>query len=91
MADADTSERHPFRFMFRFAVFVGLLYVAARLLNEKKKEFANLTESQVREKIVEKASAKVGEDKANEIADQIIPALKEKGLVKPDPEAGEEE
>ena len=58
------------------------------MLDEKRKEFSNMTESQAREKFVSKASAKLGEDQANEIADQVIPKLKERGIIKPDPGRG---
>ena len=85
------KERHPFRFMIKFAIFVGILFVISRLLDEKRKEFANLTESQARDKFMTKASDKLGEDQAREIADQVIPVLIEKGLIKPDPEAEEAE
>lgn len=81
----EVKERHPFRFMFKFAVFVGILFVVSRLLDEKRKEFSNLTESQAREKFVSKTSDKLGEEQANEIADQVIPKLKERGIIKPDP------
>lgn len=79
------DERHPFRFMFKFVVFVGLLYVAGRFLAQKKNEYSGLTESQARSKFVDTVGPKVGDDTAEEIADQVIPKLKEKGLIKPDP------
>lgn len=79
------KERHPFRFMIKFAVFVGILFMISKVLDQKRKEFANMTESQVREMFVSKASVKIGEDQAAEIADQVIPVLKEKGIIKPDP------
>lgn len=79
------KERHPIRFLFKFAVFVGLLYAAGKFLNEKKNEFSGLTESEARNKFVATVGPKVGDETAEEIADQVIPKLKERGLVEPDP------
>lgn len=81
----EDEERHPLRFMIKFAVFLGLLYAAGRFLAQKKTEFADLTESQAREKLVEKMSPKVGDETASDIADQVIPKLKDRGLIKEDP------
>ena len=85
MEEIVEKDSHPFRFMLRFAIFVGILFVIARMLDSKRREFSNLTETEAREKFVDKASAKLGEEQANEIADQVIPKLIEKGLIKPDP------
>lgn len=79
------DERHPFRFMIKFVVFVGLLYVAAKFLNEKRYEYSDLTESEARSKFVDTVGPRVGEDTAHEIADQVIPKLKDRGLLKADP------
>ena len=85
MEEIVENESHPFRFMLRFAIFVGILFVIARMLDSKRRELSNLTETEAREKFVNKASTKLGEDQAKEIADQVIPVLIEKGLIKPDP------
>lgn len=79
------DERHPFRFLVKFAVFAGLLFVAGRFLAQKKDEYADLTESEAREKLVDKMAPRVGDDTAEEIADQVIPKLKDRGLIKADP------
>ncbi|HEU4320495.1 MAG TPA: hypothetical protein VFS66_10490 [Acidimicrobiia bacterium] len=79
------DERHPLRFLMKFVVLAGLLYVAGRFLANKKNEFADLTESQARDKLMDKISPKLGDDTAEEIADQVIPKLRERGLIKPDP------
>jgi hypothetical protein len=83
--EVEVEERHPLRFMVKFAVFVGLLYFAGRFLAQKKDEYAGLTESEARDKFVAKMGPKVGEDTAEEIADQMIPKLKDRGLIKADP------
>ena len=84
----EDSERHPFRFLFKLAVLTGLVYVAGRFFTQKKREFAGLTESEAHDKLVEKIGPKFGDEAANEIAGQVIPKLKEKGFIKPDPTEG---
>jgi len=79
------DERHPLRFLVKFVVVAGLLFLAGKFLANKKNEFADLTESQARDKLVDKISPKLGDDTAEEIADQVIPKLKDRGLIKPDP------
>lgn len=79
------KERHPIRFLFKFVVFVGLLYAAGKFLNDKKNEFSGLTESEARTKFVATVGPKVGDDTAEEIADQVIPKLKDRGILKADP------
>jgi hypothetical protein len=74
------DERHPLRFLVKFVVFAGLLYLAGRFLAQKKDEFADLTESQARDKLVEKMAPRVGDETAEDIADQVIPKLKDRGL-----------
>ena len=87
----ETVERHPFRFVFKLALFAGLVYLAGRVVAQKKDEYMGLTESEARSKFVEKAGPRIGEETAEEIADQVIPKLKEKGFVKPDEGASETE
>lgn len=79
------EERHLFRTLIRLAVFIGVVYAVGRLVARQKDEYAGLTESEARSKFVAKVGPKLGEDTAAEIADQVIPKLKERGLVKPDP------
>ena len=83
--EPQIDESHPFRVLIKFAVFLGLIYVAGRFLAEKKAEYSNMTESQAHDRFVEKMGPKVGDDTANEIADQVVPKLKDAGLLKPDP------
>lgn len=88
MQEIEAAERHMFRTMIRFAILAGLLFFAARFLAQKKNEYADLTESEARDKLIETISPKVGDDTANEIADQVIPKLKDRGLIKSDPMDG---
>ena len=84
--DIEIEEgRHVFRTLVKLAVFSGLIYAAGRFLAQKKEEYAGLTESQARARFVDKVGPKLGEETAEEIADQVIPKLKERGIVKPDP------
>ena len=79
------EERHPVRFLVRFAVFAGVLYLAGRFLAQKKNEYAGLTESEAKQKLVDTIGPKLGDETAEDIAEQVIPKLKERGLVKSDP------
>ncbi len=80
------SERHPFRFLVKFLIFVGILFAASKLLAKKKDEYMGMTESEARSKFETKLGPRIGEEKAAEIADQVIPKLKEKGVIKADDE-----
>lgn len=79
------EERHPVRIMVRFAVLAGLLYLAGRFLAQKKNEYAGLTESEAKQKLVDTIGPKLGDETAEEIAEQVIPKLKDRGLLKSDP------
>lgn len=85
MSNKTQSDRHPIRSLLKLLVFAGLIALVARTLAEKKKEFYGLTESQARQKFTEKLGAKIGEERATEVVDQIIPKLKERGVVVDDP------
>ena len=81
----NEKERHVFRTLVKLAVFVSLIYAAGRFLAQQKDEYAGLTETEARTKFVDKVGPKLGDETAEEIADQVIPKLKERGLVKDDP------
>ena len=85
MANSE-SERHPFRFLVKFLIFVGILAAVGKLLASKKDEYMGMTESEARSKFETKLGPRIGEEKAAEIADQVIPKLKEKGVIKADDE-----
>ena len=80
----DVVERHPMRFLIKLALFAGLVYLAVRVIADKKDEYVGLTETEARDKFIEKMGARLGDDTAAEIADQVIPKLRDKGLIKPD-------
>ena len=54
-------------------------------VNGKKLEWVGLTESEARRKFDEKLAPKIGEERAAEVADQVIPKLKERGVILDDP------
>jgi hypothetical protein len=78
------SGRHPFRFLFKFALFIGLAALISKFVASKKAEFMGLTESEARAKFEAKLGPRMGEDKAAEVADMVIPKLVEKGVIKSD-------
>lgn len=84
MANGE-KERRPFRFLFKFAIFVGLAALITKVIASKKDEYYGLTESEARSKFESTLGPRIGEEKAAEIADQVIPKLKETGVIKPDP------
>ncbi|MEX1038246.1 MAG: hypothetical protein WDZ96_05280 [Acidimicrobiia bacterium] len=73
--------------LFKFLLFFGAVGLVVSYLNGKKLEYAGLTESEARRKFEDNLAPKVGEEKAAEIADQVIPKLKERGVVVDDPVA----
>ncbi len=79
------EERHPFRSFFKFALVVGALTALGRFLATKKREYYGLTESEARAKFESQMGPRIGEDKASEVADQLIPRLKETGVLRSDP------
>ncbi len=83
--NTEAKERHFFRALFKLAIFVGLISLAVKFIAGKKEEYVGLTESEARQKFEEKLGARIGEDKAAEVADQVIPKLKEKGVIVDDP------
>jgi hypothetical protein len=82
-----TKKRHPFRFLFKLLLFVGAMAAVTRFMAERKKDFYGLTESEARAKFEAKLGPRIGEDKASAVADQVIPRLKEKGVIRSDAEA----
>jgi hypothetical protein len=81
----DTAKRHPFRFLFKLVLLVGGVAALSKVVATKKKEYYGLTESEARAKFQSKLGPRIGEEKAAEVVDQVIPRLKDKGMIKPDP------
>ena len=91
MGSRAKNGRHPFRFMFKLLVFAGIIAAAGRFLVSKKEEYAGLTESEARSKMEAKLAPRFGDEKAGEIANQVIPVLIDRGLVKTDLEGAVDE
>ena len=70
------KERHPFRFLFKFLVFVGIMALISKALKSKRDEFYGITESEARLKFESKLGPRIGDDKAAEVADTIITAAR---------------
>lgn len=79
---SDRKKSHPIRFTFKLLIVAGLLAALGRFLMAKKDEYAGLTEAEARARMEAKLAARFGEDKATEIADQVIPVLADRGLFK---------
>jgi len=86
----EGQERHPFRFLVKFLLFAGLLTAIARVMASKKAEFAGLSDSEARAKFEEKLGPWIGEEKAAEVAEQVVPKLKDAGLLEPNGAKGME-
>jgi hypothetical protein len=84
MEDSAT-KRHPFRSFFKFLMVIGVLSAIVRLVASKKEEYYGLTESEARAKFESKLGPRIGEKKASEVADQVIPRLMDSGVIKADP------
>ena len=92
MGSKKEGGRRPFRFLFKLMVFAGILGAAGRFLVSKRDEYAGLSESEARARMETKLAPRFGDDKAKEIADQVIPVLADRGLFKDgaDEDAGAE-
>lgn len=71
-----SEERHPIRSLIKLSIFIGVLVAIGRFLSTKKQEYSGLTESEARIRMETKLASAVGEEKATEIVDQVIPALR---------------
>lgn len=83
------SKRHPLRFMIKFLVLVGILVAAGKFMAKQKQDWSGITEAQAREKIESRLASRVGEEKATDIANQIVTVLTEKGVIKAEETADE--
>ncbi len=76
------SDRHPIRALTKLGIFFGIMFALTRFLAAKKEEFSGLTETEARAKMESKLAGRVGEDKASDIANQVIPVLRDWGMFK---------
>ena len=81
-----TQPREPaIKSLFKLLLILGIVGFVVSYLNGKRLEYVGLTESEARRKFEEKLAPKIGEERAAEIADQVIPKMKERGMVIDDP------
>jgi hypothetical protein len=77
-------ESHPFRALLKFLVVAGIIAVVVRVLASKRAEYAGLTEAEAKARFEERMGPWIGDEKAAEVAEQVIPKLKESGILDPD-------
>ncbi|MEE9581313.1 MAG: hypothetical protein V3W36_00070 [Acidimicrobiia bacterium] len=77
--------------LIKFAMIVGAIAAAARLVGSKKAEWEGLTEAQVRGKLDERLPDRVPDEKRAMVADKVVEKMRSRGkLVEAsDPDAGE--
>ncbi len=80
----EEVESHPFRALFKFLVIAGVVAAVARVLASKRAEYAGLTEAEAKARFEERMGPWLGDEKAAEVADQVIPKLRESGILDPD-------
>jgi gas vesicle protein len=79
-----TAESHAFRTLVKVLLVVGIISAIVKFLSDRRKDFYGLTEAEARAKFESKLGPIIGEDRAAEVADQVIPRLKESGVLEPD-------
>jgi hypothetical protein len=82
--DDTTTESHAFRTLLKVLVVVGIIAAIVKFLSDRRADFYGLTEAEARAKFESKLGPIIGEDRAAEVADQVIPRLKESGVLEPD-------
>ncbi|MGH8946828.1 MAG: hypothetical protein ACRDVL_11870 [Acidimicrobiia bacterium] len=73
------------RKLFRLIVVAAIAYFGWKMFESKREEFMGLTESEAKAKLREKLTPRLGEETADQIVEQVVPKLREKGIVQPDP------
>ncbi len=81
----ENEERHPLRGMFRLIAVAALVYFGWKLFEAKRDEFMGLTESEAKTKLKEMLVPRLGEEAADQVVEQVVPKLRAKGILQPDP------
>lgn len=76
-----TEESHAFRTLLKILVVVGIVAAISKFFSDRRKDFYGLTEAEARAKFESKLGPIIGEDRAADVADQVIPRLKETGVL----------
>lgn len=79
--------------LIKFAIIIGAIAAAARLVESKKAEWEGLTEAQVRGKLDERLPDRVPDDKRAMVADKVVAKMRSRGKLvegsESDSDAGE--
>ena len=65
--------------LIKFAMIIGAVAVAARLVGSKKAEWEGLTEAQVRGKLDERLPDRVPDEKRAMVADKVVEKMRSRG------------
>ena len=65
--------------LIKFALVVGAIAFAARLLASKKEEWTGLTEEQVRERLAAKLPSGMPDEKREKVAERVVSKLRARG------------
>ena len=76
-----TDESHAFRTLFKILLVVGIVAAITKFMSDRRRDFYGLTESEARAKFESKLGPIIGDDRASDVADQVIPRLKETGVL----------
>jgi hypothetical protein len=60
---------------------VGIVAAITKFMSDRRRDFYGLTESEARAKFESKLGPIIGDDRASDVADQVIPRLKETGVL----------
>ncbi len=79
--------------LIKFAIIIGAIAAAARLVESKKAEWEGLTVAQVRGKLDERLPDRVPDDKRAMVADKVVAKMRSRGKLvegsESDSDAGE--
>jgi len=68
-----------------FALIVGAVAAAAKLVASKKAQWKGLGETEVRQKVEELLPGRVSEQKRVAVADRVVSTMREAGVLEEDP------
>ena len=71
--------------LFKLAVIGALVAGAVKMLGMQKQQWQGLTETEARAKLDAKMPAQMPDEKRGEVTEKIIGAMKDKGVIAPDP------
>ena len=71
----------------KILLLVGGVAAVAKIASAKKAEWSGLTEPEVRAKLDRKFGAKMPAEKRTEVADKVVGAMRDKGMLKEEAEA----